>query len=99
MVRSTRLAVDAGLPDVLQTSPGWQEGPGPGSVVPGLRPRRALPRAGAGDRCTKKCAARQVAEPAQRVRPPVPAYSSGHFKEAGPLCRRPVMRQSGPAHL
>lgn len=54
MVRSTRLAVDAGLPDVLQTSPGWQEGPGPGGAVPGLRPRRALPCAGAADGCTWK---------------------------------------------
>ena len=54
MVRSTCLAVDAGLPDVLQTPLGWQEGPGPGGEVPGLRPRRTLPRAGAADRCTWK---------------------------------------------
>lgn len=46
MVRSTCLAVDAGLPDVLQTPPGWRKGPGPGGAVPGLRPRRALPCAG-----------------------------------------------------
>ena len=59
MVRSTCLAVDAGLPDVLQTPPGWREGP-----VAGRRSARpaapaSLALCGAADRCTKKCAARQ----------------------------------------
>lgn len=81
MVRSTCLAVDAGLPDVLQTPPGWRKGPVAGrrSARPAAPASLAL-RGGLATDAPRKCAARQVAEPAQRVRPPVPAYSSGHFK-------------------